>query len=88
MVSLNNNAFHACEQIGTVLYRAVNRSYFLDIVPPINPMVVIKNLQDVATDRVFDLRSDTVTRPTQAMRKAMMEAVVCYAPTPKFLPKR
>ena len=27
-------------------------------------------------DRVLDLRSDTVTRPTEAMRRAMMEAVV------------
>ena len=64
------------EQVGTVLDGTANRSYLLDIVLPINTMVVIKTLQDVAMDRVLDLRSDTVTRPTQAMRKAMMEAVV------------
>jgi threonine aldolase len=39
-------------------------------------MGVIKILQDAVMHRTLDLRSDTVTKPTRAMRKAMMEAEV------------
>ncbi len=34
------------------------------------------NPSSVSSNRIADFRSDTVTRPTEAMRKAMAEAVV------------
>ena len=39
-------------------------------------MDIITNSMDAAMDRLLDLRSDTVTKPTRAMRTSMMEAEV------------
>src|SRR5947199_6807487 len=44
--------------------------------PMTKPLSQVLEQQDITTKSVIDLRSDTVTRPTSAMRKAMSEAEV------------